>query len=540
MLASDRPADTAKTESTSRFVWLSVAGVIAMTLLQVVVLSLTSLPLGVPGEWTWPRIDEASPQIIELIVASVLLAALGGLTFWGLRFFREERKDDRVIRAGCLAGMVVLAFLMIGAVRSIPIGIHGTAGTTWVTYYPRMSGYYTEAMKEDRSTGEFLAGYEQVVREGDFLHQGTHPPGLILYFRGLKGLCRTFPALTSRILAMESPALSEGLNVLDQLSNAGPFAFGRIDRAVLVLNLWVTEFLAALTVVPIALLVSRFWGLGAGWLSAGFWPLVPALALFLPKSDLLLPVFGTTTVLLWILAVQKRSFVSAFLAGVVLWLGLMISLALLVVPVILSAYMMASLPARGCKVFGPERASIRRLAGGMSPALIVTAGAGVILPCMILWGLTDANLFTIWWLNLQNHAAFYDHNPRTWWKWLGVNPFELAFGLGPAVSILAFGSLVLAVRSRLRSEGEAFIVGVVAVWALLWLSGKNMGEAARLWIFLMPLFVACGGLLFARLQACTGNRGLVRSWGIYLLCQFAVVVVTVSGIDGFDFSTFLK
>ncbi len=556
MSASNRPAEsssletqapeTSREETPSRLGWLLAVGVLATTLLQVIVLNLPAIPLGVPGEWTWPRIEEDSLQVIELIVALVLLAAIGGLTFWGLRFFSTDEKDgkpqtdDRIMRVACLAGMVVLSFFMIGAIRAVPIGIHGTTGTTWVTYYPRMSGYYTEAMKDPRPVGEFLAGYEEVVREGDFLHQGTHPPGLILYFRGLKGLCTSFPALTSSILAMESPALSDGLEILDQLSVAGPFTFGRLDRAVLVLNLWVTEFLAALTVVPLTLLIGRFWSPRAGWLSAGFWPLVPALALFLPKSDLLLPLFGMATVLFWILAVQKRSYVFAFLAGCVLWFGLMISLALLVVPVILAAFMLLSLPARIGPMTGAERVSFGKLVSGLSPAFILTAGAGVVLPCLLLWGVADLNLFTVWWLNLENHAAFYDHNPRTWWKWLGVNPVEFAFGLGPAVSVLVVGSLVQAVRSRLRSQADAFVLAVPGVWALLWLSGKNMGEAARLWIFLMPLFVACGGLLIARWQEGSETRSLARTWGICLLCQFIVAVATVTGIDGFDFSTFLR
>jgi len=509
-------------------------------LLQVLIVSFSTIPLGVPGEWTWPRIEEDSLQVIELIVALVLLAATGGLTFWGLRFFSEDRSDDRMMLAACLGGMVVLSFLMIGALRAIPIGIHGTTGTTWVTYYPRMSGYYTEAMKDDRPVGEFLAGYEDVVREGDFLHQGTHPPGLILYFRGLKTLCTAFPALTSSILAMESPAISDGLEILDQLSAAGPFTFGRIDRAVLVLNLWVTELLAALTIVPLALLIGRFQGMRAGWLASGFWPLVPALAVFLPKSDLLLPVFGTTTVLFWILAVQKRSYVSAFLAGVVLWFGLMISLALLVVPVILAAFMALSLPERIGSLFGSERASFGKIVDGFAPALILTAGCGVVLPCLLLWGLADLNLFTVWRLNLENHATFYDHNPRTWWKWLAVNPIELAFALGPAVSILGLGGLIQAIRNRERNAADAFVLAVVGVWALLWLSGKNMGEAARLWIFLMPLFVASGGMLLDQGQQRVGTRGFRVMWGLCLVSQFVVAVATVTGIDGFDFFTFRK
>ena len=64
-------------------------------------------------------------------------------------------------------------------------------------------------------------------------------------------------------------------------------------------------------------------------MAACFWPLLPALAVFIPKSDAAFPLIGTGFVLAWMQAARRRSWILACLAGVLLFLGLMFSLAFL-------------------------------------------------------------------------------------------------------------------------------------------------------------------------------------------------------------------
>ena len=53
------------------------------------------------------------------------------------------------------------------------------------------------------------------------------------------------------------------------------------------------------------------------------------------------------------------------------------------------------------------------------------------------------NVFHVWWICLSKHETFYDHFPRTYWKWILVNILE--FGLFPS----------FAPTTRQGHEGEA-------------------------------------------------------------------------------------
>ncbi len=65
------------------------------------------------------------------------------------------------------------------------------------------------------------------------------------------------------------------------------------------------------------------------------------------------------------------------------------------------------------------------------------------------------------------------------------------------------------------------------VWAILWLSGKNMGEAARLWIFLAPWPVMTAA------KALEMDRHCQRvAFGLQLL----VCITTVAVVDGYHFA----
>jgi hypothetical protein len=70
----------------------------------------------------------------------------------------------------------------------------------------------------------------------------------------------------------------------------------------------------------------------------------------------------------------------------------------------------------------------------------------------------------------------------------------------------------------------------VCVIAVLWLSGKNMGEAGRLWLFLYPwvLWMSAGSWDDSP-ERQTG-RG---AWYVALATQAAVAIVTVMSVQAF-------
>jgi len=64
-------------------------------------------------------------------------------------------------------------------------------------------------------------------------------------------------------------------------------------------------------------------------MAAALWPLVPSLAVFLPKSDAIFPCLGTAFLALWLYGRDRRSPLMCIAAGLVMWLGMFLSLALL-------------------------------------------------------------------------------------------------------------------------------------------------------------------------------------------------------------------
>ncbi|OYW19879.1 MAG: hypothetical protein B7Z55_08105, partial [Planctomycetales bacterium 12-60-4] len=74
----------------------------------------------------------------------------------------------------------------------------------------------------------------------------------------------------------------------------------------------------------------------------------------------------------------------------------------------------------------------------------------------------------------------------------------------------------------------------LVVWGLLWLSGKNSGEAARLWLLLMPGLVwLAGQSLVQRHSGSTPTLlDLRRALGSLILALI-VCILTVHRVGGF-------
>jgi hypothetical protein len=120
-----------------------------------------------------------------------------------------------------------------------------------------------------------------------------------------------------------------------------------------------------------------------------------------------------------------------------------------------------------------------------------------------------ADPIPVWIANLKNHARFYIEYPRTYRAWFLVNPVELAIALGLPVVVWAGAGLL---RPRLL-PGSFW--ATLAVLCLLNLSGRNLGEVARLWLPFMPPLILAAGAGMARLEG--GPATLAASAGLLAL-----------------------
>lgn len=484
----------------------------------------TNIPLGVPAEWTWPRIPFSAET-----VTGWMTALIGGGLYFGYVLVAGARQEQSG-RIGVTARMIGLALCgaawLVCLMSAVP-GIAGLSRSPFVLYYQRSSGYFWQARYEVHSTRELLATYEKFVAQGDYLHQGTHPPGLILFFRGLIAFADASPAAADAIVATEPESVRNAADTIRAQSLATTHPFTRADEACLWLATLLAILIAALGVAPLYGLLRENHGRQLAWQCAALWPLVPALAVFLPKSDAVFPTIGLLGVWLWRAGRTHNSWLSCGAAGLVLGLGMTLSLAL--APIALFAAVWTALDELTAARAEGVRASWRIIL-----LQVVCAAAGFIAPALVTSSAFGLNLISVWSWNVHNHAEFYRHFDRTWWKWLLVNPVETAFAAGLP---LAATALVGAFLSRNRAH-RAFVLSLAVAWGLLWLSGKNMGEAARLWIVFLPWLIipAAAALDRTGSQAETAPRREFRyAAAVLIVLQLLAAVTTATRVDGFQF-----
>ncbi len=532
------------------------------------ILLVSAVPLGVPGEWEWQRhagfenafdiVDRLAPTVIVgLVYFAIAVWGRRQISIWlplsddnvspaattgnsGLQSFVGRNASSAAFRdsnppassGAWLKTFGLYVLLMISAwgwleivQRSAPM-THRDVKPLWVLYDPGSAGYFLQATFGMDSVDEFLGGYEDRMKQGEVLHVGTHPPGLFLLSKACLAMCRSSPSLVAALSYIRSEAQTDAFRFVESTAEFGPELTTPELSALQLLSL-ISTLAVVLTIIPLRSLANWMFGVETGWMVCCLWPVLPCLAVFLPKSDLLFP-FLSTAVLAMALPARTSSttVISSVLAGVLLWLGLLLSLAhLALVALLLAFFIIRCIQTRGVSV----------IRDGLTLTVMFITGAAATL---VFSSQTDCNLLRIWQLNLANHEAFYSQFHRTYWKWLLVNPLELALSVGLPVFLASLFALRTGLRQTFAKHdssrhlaASAFCLAAFATVGALWLSGKNQGEAARLWCFLTPwLVVAVGVWLkgFARESASV-------HWQRLLLAQLLVCLLVVSKVSGFLF-----
>lgn len=495
------------------------------------VLWCTYLPLGIPGEWEWDRIPIVPGDWPAVLLGWLSAGLVGGL-YVALTLVGSQRvaATSRAHLAAWLAALTVGGFAWLWVVQDSPADpAYGLAKTGWVLYFRGTEGYFDQARYEMRDVPSYLRGYEHLMAQGDVLHLGTHPPGLMLFHRACLNVCAEVPALRDLLLRTQPSSFREALDQTEKLNRGTDHAITPTDRGALWLAALITQAAAAMTLVLIYLLVRRDHARPVAWLACSLWPLVPALAIFLPKSDALLPCLAALFVWLWLEGFRRGRLGLCVLAGAVLWLTMFMSLAVL--PIGVAAWLLTLWEGALCEK--TERPTLRMRDWA---ARIGAAFVGWAVPVALL-ALVGLNLLGVWSWNYHNHAGFYQQNERTYTRWLVANPIELGFALGAPLALAAVLGIVCSIRAgwRRRAAGPAWCL--TAVWLLLWLSGKNMGEAARLWLILMPWAAwLTAGYFAARVpaaQSADEQRPPIRPALVLLGLQMLVCLGTVTRVTGF-------
>jgi methylthioxylose transferase len=477
--------------------WLILAIEAALVLLLTVAVRTGLIPLGIRGEWEWMRLNEEVKQPWEwFALALVCVAAYAAFAGVGLRALKAP--SSSWVEARWLAALLGAS---IAVQVAIPVGAPDEYDLTkwaYVNYFHGSTGYFQIAREQAvKDPWHFLARYPQWIRDQDSLHIGTHPPGLIVAQCVLMRTMELSPGLVAILNDFMPPSVQSGFRQLELMEKR---PIRRSHRATLYATALLTLFACAGTVVPLYLLARATLPPPLAWIAAALWPLAPAANLFQPDADTTYPLLSTMAwaFAAWAARIQRdrdrltiTGLTLAAASGLVMAFGMMFTLAFLPVGLIVAL------------IVGTDRS----LSLATRISLIGATGLGFLAFLLAGWLISGANPFVVWSWNLHHHARFYDEYPRTYWLWLWANGIELAVAIGLPTIVW-------------------FVVGMTAprnvprvVWATLFvlilvdLTGRNMGEVARLWILYTPPFLIAAASGFERFGGGPRSLSLVTALG---------------------------
>ena len=442
-------------------------------------------PAPYPPEWQWLRREPPAigPVWPALLVAG---AVLGLLALSDSARVRASRRAA----GGLVGGAVVLGFaFQLAVLRLEPEGALQALLNQAV--YRTATSYFTVATTlEARDPLTFLRRHHELLPElrKTGKHASTHPPGGVLYFRGLIALFERAPALTRVVL--DAAGFDDVNPRRPRPRHSGP------ERAAALAGGLLFGLLGAATAWPIASFARH---VGAPPPEAArlalLWALLPGPVLMTPMLDqaLCLPVASATACLAGAaVSSGPRRWRGAIGAG--LWGGVAVFLSY-GAPVFLAVGGVAAL------ALAPN---IRRASALAALAAAVTAGLWVVPAALGHRPL--ASLGTALAIHRQEYTL-----PRGYTLWLAFNAVVLALFLGVPVAAAWLTRPVRAFISGSTEAPERMRRALALAVAALLLSGQTRGEVGRIWLPLMPV------LLVAALPRPTRGEALAVGAGVAVL-----------------------
>ena len=486
---------------------IAVLALIALTTLLVSALVWTQAwPIGIAREWQWPyfpRPESCAAAAPALFLCALMAAVVAVFLRRGL-----SKKRNEIVAAGLCAALSLGIILETAqAVPTAPYDAYNSIVAPWA------GGYYAEAVHVS-DMGAYLKDYARMIprlRVDDPIrgHIADHPAGPVVFHWAVNRTLDRWPAAARWF----TPAGAE--EAIGSAAQGGPLTYRRAADELARSNLsdgefagiWASALLFRLgcwlALILVYLLVRDLCSRETALLALALSVLIPSLHLFSPYPDLLFPLFAVAAFYSWRRALRRGSVAWAALSGAIVVAGLLWSMSLLATVALIGAYSL--LPAwqgaaegRG----GPGR-------GGWLRAILGWA-AGFLICSLLPTLLFGYDVWSIWRTCLSQHATFAALFPRSYWAWTLFNPVEFAVFAGLPAFILLMVAAAADFRrwrpERRRRALSSLPWALLVVLAALDFSGKNLGEVARLWMFLMPFAAAAGACALASLD---GKRGWI-------------------------------
>ncbi len=463
--------------------FIGIATCTAFSLLLILAVLSEKIPLGLPGEWCWGRIQDFDFPLFEIISIIIFFCTAAVIAFLTDFHF--------VSRHGKIAGVILI--LLCGLVIDYQILLSGRAGINEnmvgiIDKYT--SGYMTVAATIDSPVKYFSDFIKPQNNRGSTPeHIDVHPPGNILVSWMALSACRKSGGLRKLIEQMLPVGSIEKVattNTGDGEKQAG-FLIAYAAGLLLLLTLAgisMAKLLILLSASCLAKNKLNYAGMTALTLLA-----VPGAILFAGHYDP--PFFFITSLccLFFVLAVTGRRPVRlwAGLCGLMLGLGTIFTLAYGIMIILVFAFFLIM-------------AFVSGNIGKNLTLAAVTATGG--LAVAVLCYLGGFNIIGIFLQCLHNQAKFHAATSRSV-IWAALNFFDFLLFIGPIGFFLPF-FLLAGKMSAVRGQRlkviltENFILFTLLYAVMLFfmcLSPLTRGEMGRLLIFYMPVPLILAGTM---------------------------------------------
>lgn len=417
-------------------------------------------PAPYPPEWQWPRRIGANVHLVPVALAGALLALLA------VSYSTWARGNGRMASRALLAAGTIAGWgFSLALLGNEPAGALANVAARVMS--PSYTSYYSVAISDvAKDPGAFVTRHPELLSSfhGWASHAATHPPGPVLFYRGLIAVCEGAPTLTSALLAAQEHDPSKPVRP----------PHTRASRAAALLGGLLLMLGGSAAAWPIASLAGRFAGDSLAGARAGLlWLLMPGPVLFVPQFDQALTLLVAGVAALLAGATSGRPWFRATAAGLVGGVAVYVSYG--AAPMLLIAGL-AALAAGVC-----DRPSFRR-------AVAVAAVAAIALVTVTILGRESMDAAST---ALRIHREAYT-TLRGYALWLGFNLLDLAVFLGVPVAVLALDQATGALRAVIGGRAgatERFTAAIALGMGALWLSGTTRGEVGRIWLPLMPLLL---------------------------------------------------
>lgn len=336
--------------------------------------------------------------------------------------------------------------------------------------------YYMEASGIERPSNYLRNFKMRISTERRKIHHiEVHQPGITLVFYTMLSIFENYPLLLRKVTAGAEKHLPLTLEVLKGYAKK----YGHpMPIAMAVAMSLILMSVSSMSSLFAYLFARKLADERTAILSSFIVAFTPGMFFFSPGVDACYALMSFALGYVLLVTLEKRSLALAFFCGMLLYLALFFTLAYITLCfAVLIGWVV-------WRFMRSERVKYE--------PLILPAFAGFLVPVVFMWAAFHYDSFGVIVRCIRNNSLFNQMMGRSYLAWFLLNPFEGFFSLGPSMSTLVCAGFLRCIhsfKSQSLNRAELVLFSLFLTLLALDFAGVNRAETARLWLFVLPLFV---------------------------------------------------